>query len=175
MQQRWDAFIDATPALHDCSLDVVAILSRCFIHDCEFQPVTDVEQPRVRDTVEYANACQERFPFAKPVETDDGAKSCCQCTASRTEWINTHPELANILQRRTTYEEFALRRYPELTDRPDFAAAIAARTTEIAAQMNDGDELWEWDAGGWHFLSGSAGVAIVRDGLIVQQWCELRS
>jgi hypothetical protein len=62
---------------------------------------------------------------------------------------------------------------------PDFAESllpkIKERSQEIAAQMEPGDELWEWDGGGWHHLSGRAGVAIVRAGQILRQWCLLKS
>jgi len=52
---------------------------------------------------------------------------------------------------------------------------IKKRAAEIAAEMQPGDELWEWDGGGWHHLAGRGGVAIVRNGKIVQRWCEIRS
>jgi hypothetical protein len=52
---------------------------------------------------------------------------------------------------------------------------IKERTSEIAAQMQPGDELWEWDGGGWHRFAGRGGIAIVRNGQIVKKWCESRS
>ena len=98
-----------------------------------------------------------------------------KCRAAREKWIGENAELCAVLRCKTTYEDYCSRRSEGLIDRPDIRDKINRRSSEIAAEMESGDELWEWDSGGWHRLAGRAGVAIVRDGKIVKQWCELKS
>jgi hypothetical protein len=86
-----------------------------------------------------------------------------------------HSELCRIICCQTTYEDHCDRRFPDLVNQPNAQEKVKIRSSEIAAQMELDDELWEWDAGGWHRLAGRAGVAIVRNGNIVKQWCEWKS
>jgi hypothetical protein len=133
-------------------------------------PRSEEALSEVRDTPEYARATEELFPFA-----DNGGAICPDCCNARAKWVAEHPDICQVLRCRTTYEEYCIRRYPEFCGQPEIKEKIAERSAEIAEMMESGDELWEWDAGGWHHLSGREGVAIVRDGKILKQWCEMRS
>jgi hypothetical protein len=48
---------------------------------------------------------------------------------------------------------------------------VEDKAAEITAELQDGDELWEWDAGGWQHSAGRSGLAILRGGNVVRCWC----
>jgi hypothetical protein len=48
---------------------------------------------------------------------------------------------------------------------------IDEKEAEITGEMREGDELWEWDAGGWEQSAGRSGLAIIRSGEVVRCWC----
>ncbi len=170
-EQLWDEFAATTPDAPRAGEQVMVAFSVCDVHDCPLQsPVDDTPLPEIRDTPECEVAYNTLFPFAI-----NGELVCIQCRAARQKWIGENPELWRVLRCKTTYEDYCGRRLEGLIDRPDMRDKIKKRSAEIAAQMEPGDELWEWDSGGWHRLAGSAGVAIVRNGKIVKQWCEWKS
>jgi hypothetical protein len=171
MEELWTEFAAITPNAPQSGDQVIAAFSVCDVHDCPLQPSPDDRPlPKIRDTPEYEFACYGMFPFAICRDL-----VCFECRAAREEWVEANAELCSVLRCKTSYEDYCSRWLEGLVDRPEIKQRIKKRSTEIAAQMKPGDELWEWDAGGWHRLSGTGGVAIVRKGKIVKQWCELRS
>ena len=48
---------------------------------------------------------------------------------------------------------------------------IEEKEAEITGELQEGDELWEWDTGGWEQSAGRSGLAIVRSGNVVRCWC----
>ena len=157
---------------HSIDADVVFSVFRvCDIHETELQrPSSAHVVHEIRDTHEFDIAQSETFPFAI------GALVCQDCYDVYSEWVVQHDDLCRVLRRKTTYTDYCARRLKDLPSLlADSKHKIAQREAEIATEMEPGDELWEWDAGGWHRLAGREGVAIVRDGQIVKQWCEWKS
>lgn len=170
-EQLWDEFATTIPDVPTSGNEVLAAFSVCDVHDCPLQsPPDDKPLAEIRDTPENELAYNALFPFAI-----NGNLVCPQCRAAREKWIEENAELCAVLRCKTTYEEYCSRRLEGLVQTADVSEKIKKRSAEIAAQMEPGDELWEWDMGGWHHLAGSAGVAILRKGKIVKQWCEWKS
>ena len=156
-------------------------------HVCYFSATTllavgaasaqSASSPFESSSVLSAESSSSVFPFAA-----DGPCVCHQCRVQRQHWISENPDLCRVLRSPTTYEAYCDRQLAGIIDRTardrlkqEAAHRIKERATEIASQMEPGDELWEWDGGGWHHFAGRGGVAIVRDGKIVKKWCEARS
>lgn len=170
-EQLWRAFAETAPGTPMNDTDVMRVFAVCDVHECPLlQLAEETPLPEVRDTPEYEQARDNLFPFA-----NDRNFVCSQCQAARERWIADNAELCRILRCQTTYAEYCHRRFYGLADQPGLREKIKAREAEITAQLGPGDELWEWDAGGWHRLAGRAGVAIVNNGQIVKQWCDVRS
>ena len=81
------------------------------------------------------------------------------------------------LKRRTTYREYTLKfladEQGELPER--FHDRVAVREAEIAAKMQPGDELWEYEYGQWNTFAAVSGLAIVRGGKVIESWLEWKS
>jgi len=80
------------------------------------------------------------------------------------------------LIRRTTYHEYIARRteaVPSIGDR--VLRKIEERAVWIQTMMLPHDELWEWESGDWDRFAGDSGLAIIRDGEIIQSWIEWKS
>lgn len=80
-------------------------------------------------------------------------------------------------KRQTTYREYTLKflcdgdgKLPER-----FEERIAAREAQIAAKMQPGDELWEYEHGDWNAFAAVSGLAIVRDGKVIESWWEWKA
>lgn len=177
-EQLWDEFASKLPEARLSREEILRVFCICDVHGGELEDLPP-EDPKgkIRWTPEYDQAKETLFPLANGLYA-----SCLQCQSEQRTWIFENPELCRILRRKTTYEDYARRhidRISEPKDRADMMKqaepGIKQRAAEIAAQMDPGDELWEWDAGGWHRLAGRGGVAIVRDGKIVKKWCEVKS
>jgi len=170
-ERLWQDFAATLPGAPQTDEGVMAAFSVCDVHDCQLQPPSDDRPlPEIRDTPECERACDSIFPFAANANL-----VCPRCREARETWIEENLELCRVLRCKTTYEDYCNRCLQGLVDRTDIKEKIRKRSAEIAAEMEPGDELWEWDAGGWHQLAGAAGVAIVRNGKIVKQWCEWKS
>ncbi|MBX9653490.1 hypothetical protein K2Y11_07695 [bacterium] len=170
-QDLWNDFVVANSISPRTTDEIVSLLSVCYVHEIPLLHTTTISTtPAIRSTPEYESAEFNLFPYA----INDGLL-CLECRDSRKRWIEDNDELCRILRCKTTYEEYCVRQLAESACTPDFRAKIKTRSAEIAALMLPGDELWEWDAGGWHRLAGNGGVAIVRDGQIIKQWCEFKS
>jgi hypothetical protein len=170
-ERLWADFVSGDAPAYQ-SADPFAVFGVCDIHERSLQaPRTGDRLSEIRDTPEADEAMENAFPFA-----GNGDRLCAECRVARERWIAEHHELCRILRCRTTCEDFCTRHFGTV---PDFAESllprIKERSQEIAAQMEPGDELWEWDGGGWHHLAGRAGLAVVRAGQIVQQWCFVKS
>jgi hypothetical protein len=177
-EQLWGNFVCTVPRAARCPDEILRAFRICDVHGCELEPTpTNDALAEIRDTPEYGQALETLFPLAA------GRYFVCpRCRFERQQWISEHDELCRILRRQTTYEAFCellLDGIADLKEREcmkkEAKPRIESIAAEIAAQMQPGDELWEWDAGGWHSLSGRAGVAIVRAGKIVKKWCEIKS
>ncbi|MFO0965896.1 MAG: hypothetical protein U0793_09980 [Gemmataceae bacterium] len=171
-EQLWNDFAASLANPSFAGEDIIRAFSVCDVHDCELQahPI-DEAFSEVRDTLEYERACDASFPFATARD-----RICPRCCTERTKWIEENADLCRIMRCKTTYEEYCKRWFEGLIDKSSrVTEKVKQRSAEIAAEMQPGDELWEWDAGGWHRLAGRAGVAIVRAGRVVKQWCEWRS
>ena len=55
-----------------------------------------------------------------------------------------------------------------------FEERVAVAEAKIAAKMQPGDELWEWESGDRAFAM-TWGLAIVRGGEVVDSWYEWKS
>jgi hypothetical protein len=80
------------------------------------------------------------------------------------------------LKRRTTYREFTA---PWLTDEDGeipahFLRRMEEREAELASKMLPGDELWEFESGDRAFAM-TWGLAVVRNGAVVEYWVEWKS
>jgi hypothetical protein len=170
-EQLWSEFTETNPHISQTAEDIMDLFCICDVHNYPLRsPANDESLPAIRDTPEYEIAFESLFPFAI-----EGNLICNKCLTERELWIKENLELCRILRCQTTYEDYCDRRFPDLANQPDAQDKVKIRSSEIAAQMELGDELWEWDAGGWHRLAGRAGVAIVRNGNVVKQWCEWKS
>jgi hypothetical protein len=177
-EQLWREFVETTQDVPTGQDQILRAFRICDIHDCELgrAPGND-PLPEIRQTQEYAQASETLFPLAT-----SRYWVCATCRAQRQRWISDHAELCRILRRKTTYEAYCDRLLDGITGPKEREAAkraakprIQERAAEIAAQMRPGDELWEWDGGGWHCFTGRGGVAIVRAGEVVKKWCEAKS
>ena len=170
-EKLWDEFANAVPEASSAILSPHAICNTCEIHQCGLD-TTDSWSPSadIRDTKEYAVAKEEGFPYSPP-----GQILCVDCCEARDTWIKENLDICRILRHQTTCEEYS----DKLFFAPFFSEAARSRIEHhlsvIQEEMLPGDELWEWDAGGWHTLSGSAGIAIVRNGLVAVKWCMTKS
>ncbi len=150
----------------------------CDVHECRLDASPGNDPPfEIRDTPEYDQAFETLFPFA-----NGGDLVCAVCRSERSRWISENLDLCRILRRKTTYEGFCERLLDDLADptrreslKRENKEWFKKRQAEFEAQMQPGDELWEWDGGGWHHFSGRGGVAIVREGKIIKKWCLVKS
>jgi hypothetical protein len=180
-EELWRQFVASTPGAPTDEATIMNTFRICDVHGCDLEalPCTDLS-PRpdeIRHTAEFDEAHKALFPLAA-----GGELVCIQCRSERQRWIADNLDLCRILRCVTTYEAYCRRHFEMLTDQTAIAelkkqaeAEIKKRSAEIAAQMQPGDELWEWDGGGWHQLAGRSGLAIVRGGKIIRQWCDFRS
>ncbi len=80
------------------------------------------------------------------------------------------------LKRRTTYREFTAQwlgdESGEITGRA--LTRVAEQEAAVAARMSPNDELWEWEFGD-KALAMRWGLAIVRDGVVIESWLEWMS
>ena len=176
-EQLWSEFVGHTPKAPTDAENIMALFRICDVHDCPLEVFAADDPLEIRDTPEFAHASDSLFPYAS-----GGDLACKECRSDRSRWISENLELCSILRCQTTYEAYCGRQLEGLTDQKAVEDLkrrakdkIKKRAAEIAALMQPGDELWEWDGGGWHHLAGRGGVAIVRNGKIVQRWCEIRS
>ena len=72
------------------------------------------------------------------------------------------------LTRRTSFAQYEADLFPNISG--EAAERWAAARAEVAAEMVDGDELWEWESAGFMNLAGTAGLAVVRDRRVVRRW-----
>jgi hypothetical protein len=177
-EQLWREFVSKTDGAINCEA-IMAAFRICDVHDDE---LTDAisnreELSEIRDTLEYDQALESLFPFAT-----DKNWACSQCRSERQRWVSENSDLCRILRKPISYEAWVNQHLAQFLDqnvaakmRRQLEPQIKERTSEIAAQMQPGDELWEWDGGGWHRFAGRGGIAIVRNGQIVKKWCESRS
>lgn len=171
-EDLWAEFLSSCSLNPLSSAEIIECFSVCDIHDCKIQvSVVNEAIPKIRHTPEVDEAFEELFPFAS-----DGRLTCPECDIAREAWVSQHEDLCRILRCRTTYEDYVTRQLAEFdTPTPSMVDKIRMRGAEIVAHMQPGDELWEWDEGGWHCLSGRAGLTIVRDGVRVKTWCNRAS
>lgn len=85
--------------------------------------------------------------------------------------------MERYLKRRTTFREYT-RQFlgddgGELPER--FEKRVAGREAQIAAKMQPGDESWEYEHGDWNAFGATSGLAIVRDGEVIESWWEWKS
>src|SRR5688572_29791891 len=162
-EQMWGEFVSTVAGVGTCQDEILRIFRICDVHGCELEPPpTNDELTEIRDTPEYGQALQALFPLAA-----SQSFVCRRCRFDRERWVSEHDELCQILRRRTTYEAYCDRLLDGIADakareqiRREAKPEIERKAAEIAAQMRPGDELWEWDGGGWHSLSGRGGIAI---------------
>lgn len=84
--------------------------------------------------------------------------------------------VSQSLKRQTTYREYAAKWIDEGGHiPPGFLPRVEQREAEIAAKMQPGDELWEYEYGDWNAFTGVSGLAIVRGGVVVASWVEWKS
>ena len=170
-QKLWDEFAKTVPEASSAFLSPHAICNACEIHQCELD-MTDSwsSTADVRDTREYAIAKEEGFPYSPP-----GQILCVECCEARDAWIKENSDICRILRHKTTCEEYAKKLFSSPYFSESTRSSIKQHLSEIRDEILPGDDLWEWDAGGWHTLSGSAGIAIVRNGMVAVKWCTTKS
>jgi hypothetical protein len=177
-EQLWREFVANAPGVPTSEQEVMDMFRVCDVHGDGLETSSgDDSSPEIRDTPEYDRVRDTLFPFAV-----GGDLVCAKCRSQRQRWISEHPDLCQILRQKTTYEAYCDRQLEEITDgskkeriKKEAQEGVKKRAAEIAAEMQPGDELWEWDGGGWHRLTGRGGVAIVRGGMIVRRWCLVKS
>ena len=81
------------------------------------------------------------------------------------------------LKRQTAYREYVAKWVGDEDGNipPQFLQQVEQREAEIAAKMQPGDELWEYEYGNWNAFAGTSGLAIVRGGSVVESWVEWKS
>ena len=81
------------------------------------------------------------------------------------------------LKQRTTYRDYTLKWLAD--ERGEIAEPFRERFRElestIAAKMQPGDELWEYEYGNGNAFAAVSGLAIVRDGKVIDSWVEWKS
>jgi hypothetical protein len=170
-EDLWDEFVAKAPGAPTSQGDILDAFRTCDVHGDDLEPAPSSDPPpEIRHTPEYDRALDTLFPLAA-----GGDFVCQQCRSERQRWIAENFDLCRILRCKTTYEAYCDRQLGSSPAGPGRDDMIKKRAAEIAAEMQPGDELWEWDTGGWHQLAGRGGIAIVRDGKIVRQWCEVKS
>lgn len=76
-----------------------------------------------------------------------------------------------FLTKRVTYREYNEKYVGPIEDLPPKIKQIFfEKEAELGQELASGDELWEWDMGGWDKLSGTSGLAILRDGKVIKSW-----
>jgi hypothetical protein len=177
-EKLWREFVANAPGAPTSEANIMDTFRTCDVHGCGLEALpSNALPPEFRHTPEYDHALDTLFPLAA-----GGDLVCAQCRSERQRWISVNPDLCRILRCQTTYEAYCHRQFEQLTDKTKVddikrqaEDGIKKLSAEIASQMQPGDELWEWDRGGWHQLAGRSGVAIVRDGKIVKEWCLCKS
>lgn len=177
-EQLWGKFVATVAGVGMRQNEILQAFRICDVHGCELEPPpTDNTSTEIRDTPEYEQALRTLFPLAT-----SHYFVCRICRLEHQRWISEHDEVCRILRRKTTYEAYCDQLLDGIADpkdretlRREVKPRIKKRAAEIDAQMQQGDELWEWDGGGWHSFSGRGGIAIVRAGKIVKKWCEMKS
>jgi hypothetical protein len=108
-------------------------------------------------------------PLPDPFETE----FCPRCRAAHDEWVASHPDVASILIRRVTLEDYTRQAFPSPGDRSAVGRWLDDRRADVVAGRFVGDELWEWNGG--HEPGddvGFGGLAAVREGRIVKVWVD---
>jgi hypothetical protein len=177
-EQLWDEFTSKFADARLSPAQILRVFCVCDVHGCELEELpSDDPKGKIRWTPEYDQAKETLFPLGNGLYV-----SCLRCQSEQQTWIFENRDLCRILRCKSSYEDYVRRHIDQISDAKDrtemmrqMEPRIKERAAEIAAQMDPGDELWEWDDRGWHRLAGRGGVAIVRDGKIVKKWCEKKS
>ncbi len=177
-EELWGEFAANHPGAPMSKEAIMDAFRICDVHNCRLDAAPGNDPPlEIRDTPEYDHAFETLFPFA-----GGGDLVCAICRSERSRWISENLDVCRILRNKTTYAAFCDKLLEDIVDparreslRRDAKEWSKTRQTEIDAQMQPGDELWEWDGGGWHHFSGRAGIAIVREGKIIKKWCLVKS
>ena len=75
------------------------------------------------------------------------------------------------LTRRVTYREYNERFVGPIEELPPrIQQQIVQKEAELVRELQPGDELWEWDMGGWNSFAGTSGLAILRGGMVIKSW-----
>lgn len=179
-EQTWSEFAAGNAGLALSADAILAVFFCCEIHRGELRRADGAVNPEVRNTPEYDAAQAADFPccavyreWGAARTPESGAWVCDTCAEARDRWIATHPDLARVWRGPTTFAEFAERHFGGLP--PELQVRARQQAEHIAAQMQPGDELWEWDNGGSHNLAGASGMAIMRNGEVVKKWSMMRS
>ncbi|MGF1578177.1 MAG: hypothetical protein ACFCD0_02315 [Gemmataceae bacterium] len=71
----------------------------------------------------------------------------------------------------TTYQDYTTRWLGPIEELPN---AMQKRYTQleikIASKLKDGDELWEWNTSSEDEDGGTSGLAVVREGKVIESW-----
>ncbi len=135
---------------------IYQIFLYCYVHDRELQRSDEVLLfPEVRRSPELKIAMKNEIPFSF------GRQLCSQCIDDSKQWIRTHD--TSILRRRTTWTNYLKEHAHD--ESPRFARLRALVDGSIKNEMQEGDELWEYDAG-----LGATGLAILRNGIRIKAW-----
>jgi hypothetical protein len=132
----------------------------CYVHDQPLdaspawhnQPVLPWPKKMKDGRIE---ALPQQFPFSF------GEYTCRTCLRTYDQWLATQD--AQVLRQRTTWESYCATHALRGTAASKKALKVGAMFIET--EMNEGDELWDWDAG-----DGQTGLAIVRDGKVRASW-----
>jgi hypothetical protein len=188
-----ERFFDAHPHLRLGRDDLLVALRVCEVHGAQLRhDRIEVVEGNADFTDDYHRAKRDVFPNAAsgPFYTEGRPTPgrivdvwfCPACRDAQAAWAATnsgrHPGRVTASQkRRTTYWEYALKWMAD--DRGEFPerfrAKFAEREAEVNAKLRPGDQLWEFEFGDWNAFAGVSGLAVVRNGVVVEHWVEWKS
>jgi hypothetical protein len=155
----WREFVEVARDVPTKLPDIREIFLQCYVHDQPLdaspvwhnQPV--LPWPKMKDG--RIEALPQQFPFSF------GEYTCRACLRTYDQWLRTQD--AQVLREKTTWDRYCAIHAAGGTAASKKAIKVGAMFIET--EMNEGDELWDWDAG-----DGQTGLAIVRDGKVRASW-----
>ncbi len=186
-EQLWQRFTSAYPAMDLPLASIWSYFRFCEVHGSELEEdVVPIKRGSFRLTADEIKDRDQNFPYARStVHIEDSFRddstetkviycpTCRRVLQSRGEWGAC--VFDGQLPRRwligpTTFRQYVDRFLGRLdTVPPKLLARVEERTVSIAAKLQPGDELWEWRREGGP-LSSAGGLAIIRDGSVIEWW-----
>lgn|GEM_PF-4661848 len=162
-RKAWGEFVERQPSFSQVPLTDPFLFLRCdvdgfalrrldlVLSDFEFRNIREIRT--IRD---------ERIPFA------NSYRQCAACFIKWRDWLIENRAFTSIWRRKITLDDY-FERFSELIQAGDkFGEQIIKHKNDIAARLQESDEIWEFDTG-LEALSGCGGIGVFRNGELVEK------